>query len=45
MAYFPIMLMGKVQNPRSWISPAMSDGIHDTLSMHNVEILEKQQLK
>lgn len=42
MAYFPIMLMGKVENPRSQTPPCMSDGIQDILDMHNVEILKKK---
>lgn len=43
MAYFPIMLMGKVENPRSQTPPCMSDGIQDIFNMHNVEILEKKK--
>lgn len=43
MAYFPIMLMGKVENPRSQTPPCMSDGIQDILDMHNVEILKKKK--
>lgn len=37
MAYFPNMLMGKAQNPRSSVSLCTSDGVPDILNMHKVE--------